>query len=259
MNSLQKHLPSDYSHDSRYFEPFLGAGSLFFRLRPTKSTLSDNNKDLIECYQSVQARPDLVVKYLQEHLAKNCEKYYCQVREKYNTSRPSFAKAALFIYLNKTCFNGIWRVNRNGKFNVPYGHRNPKPILLKQEILAASEALSGSSIFCSDYNHVVGNAKKGDLVYFDPPYPPLNGTSYFTHYTKEGFDERHHAALASAVSVLDKKGAYFMVSNADLPHIRGLYEGFSIHELEVMRWIRSDGKRYCVRELIITNYDVETV
>jgi len=178
------------------------------------------------------------------------------MRKKYNTSKPSIARAALFIYLNKTCFNGIWRVNKKGKFNVPYGYREPPSLPSKEDLLCLSEALSEAKIFHEDYKNAVKNAKRGDFIYFDPPYPPLNGTSYFTHYTKDGFNKRDHKELADLANVLNKRGCYVMISNADVPYIRKLYEStFNIYELEVRRWIRADGNRYMVGEVIITNYD----
>lgn len=254
---LVKHIPPDFSNNNRYYEPFLGAGSLFFRLKPFNATLSDNNKDLIECYKAVQKRPYLVAKYLRQHLLNNCEDYYYKMRKRYNNSELSIAKAALFIYLNKTCFNGIWRVNKKGEFNVPYGHRENPTLPSKDNLLNLSRALSKAKIVHNDYKQVVKYVGEGDFVYFDPPYPPLNGTSFFTHYTKEGFNKKNHVELASVVNMLNKIGCYIMVSNADTPYIRSLYEDtFNIHELEVIRWIRTDGKRYKVREINITNYEV---
>lgn len=254
---LFNHIPPNFSAGNRYYEPFLGAGSLFFRLRPFKATLSDNNKDLIECYKAVQKRPDLIAKYLRQHLLNNCENYYYNMRARYNKSKPSIAKAALFIYLNKTCFNGIWRVNKKGEFNVPYGHIDIPLLPSKEELLNLSKALSDATVLHCDYRRIVRNVKEGDFIYFDPPYPPLNGTSYFTHYTKERFTEKDHVELASIADILNRKGCYIMVSNADTPYIRSLYEDtFNIFEREVVRWIRTDGHRYKVREIIITNYEL---
>lgn len=254
---LEKHLPPHFSNGNRYYEPFLGAGSLFFHLGPSKATLSDNNKDLIDCYKAVKKHPELVLSYLQHHLSNTCEEYYYNMRKKYNNSKASIAKAALFIYLNKTCFNGIWRVNKKGEFNVPYGYREPPSLLSRNNLLDISKALSKATISHKDYKQILRHAKEGDFVYFDPPYPPLNGTSYFTHYTKEGFDKKDHAELASVANMLNERGCYVMISNADMPYIRFLYESiFNIYEIEIMRLIRADGKRYKVREIAITNYEV---
>ena len=254
---LEKHLPPHFSNGNRYYEPFLGAGSLFFHLGASKATLSDNNKDLIDCYKAVKKHPELVLSYLQPHLSNTCEEYYYNMRKKYNNSKASIAKAALFIYLNKTCFNGIWRVNKKGEFNVPYGYREPPSLLSRNNLLDISKALSKATISHKDYKQILRHAKEGDFVYFDPPYPPLNGTSYFTHYTKEGFDKKDHAELASVANMLNERGCYVMISNADMPYIRFLYESaFNIYGIEITRLIRADGKRYKVREIAITNYEV---
>lgn len=257
VNFLEEYMPPNFSNGNRYYEPFLGAGSLFFRLIPLKATLSDNNKDLIECYKAVKEHPEAITAYLQRHLSNTSKDYYYMMREKYNNSNPSIAKAALFIYLNKTCFNGIWRVNKKGKFNVPYGHREPPALPSKDSLLNLSNALSKAKIIHKDYKKVVEYTRKGDFIYFDPPYPPLNGTSYFTHYTKEGFDREDHAELASVARMLNEKGCYIMISNADIQFIRSLYKDmFNLYDLEVTRWISANGKRHKVQELIITNYEV---
>lgn len=256
VNFLEEHMPPNFSNGNGYYEPFLGAGSLFFRLKPLNATLSDNNKDLIECYKAVQKNPELIVKHLQQYLLNNCKNYYYKMRDKYNNSNPSIAKAALFIYLNKTCFNGIWRVNKKGEFNVPYGYREPL-LPSKDNLLNPSTALSKARIIHEDYKKVVEYARKGDFIYFDPPYPPLNGTSYFTHYTKEGFNREDHSELASVAKMLNKEGCHIMISNADIQFIRSLYkEVFNLYDLEVTRWISANGKRHKVQELIITNYEV---
>lgn len=189
-NFLEEHLPQSFTNGNRYYEPFLGAGSLFFRMNTSKATLSDNNKDLIECYKAIKKRPDLIARYLKQHLSNNCKDYYYKMREKYNVSNPSITKAALFIYLNKTSFNGIWRVNKEGFYNVPYGYKEPPSLPTKDDLLNLSNILSKAKIIHKNYKEAVKDAKEGDFIYFDPPYPPLNGTSYFTHYTKEGFDKK---------------------------------------------------------------------
>lgn len=254
---LIDHLPSDFSTINRYFEPFLGAGSLFFSLTPRKAKLSDINKDLIECYQAVKQRPDLVSRYLDQHLAKTCEAYYYQMRYKYNYSKPSIYRAALFIYLNKTCFNGIWRVNKKGKSNVPYGRQDHPALPSKKELVRVSQALASAELEQKNYKDIIEEVRHGDFVYLDPPYPPLSNTSNFTHYTKEGFNKEDHKKLANFARELTQKGCHVLVSNSDTEYIRSLYENdFNIFELEVTRLIRADGKRYKVKEIAITNYDV---
>jgi DNA adenine methylase len=254
---LEKHLPPNVSSMHRYYEPFIGAGSLFFHIKPSKAILSDNNKDLIECYETVQKRPDAILTYLEQYLSNTCEEYYYKMREKYNTSKHSIARAALFIYLNKTCFNGIWRVNKKGEFNVPYGFKEPPALPSKEELRNVSTCLSNVELIHSDYKEAVKNAKRDDFIYFDPPYLPINGTSCFTRYTRDRFTKDDHDELALLAKKLTSKGCYVLISNADGPYIRSLYEDdFNIFELEVTRWIRSDGKRYKVKEVAITNYDV---
>ena len=254
---LEKHLPTNLSSMHKYYEPFIGAGSLFFHIKPSNAILSDTNKDLIECYETVQKRPDAISTYLEQHLSNTCEGYYYKMREKYNTSKHSIARAALFIYLNKTCFNGIWRVNKKGEFNVPYGFKEPPALPSKEELRNVSISLSNVELIHSDYKEAVKNAKRDDFIYFDPPYLPINGTSCFTRYTRDRFTKDDHDELALLAKKLTSKGCYVLISNADGPYIRSLYEDdFNIFELEVTRWIRSDGKRYKVKEVAITNYDV---
>ena len=253
---LIDHLPPDSPTIDRYFEPFLGAGSLFFSLTPRKAKLSDINKDLIECYQAVKKRPDLVSKYLDQHLPKTCEAYYYEMRHRYNNSKLSIHRAALFIYLNKTCFNGIWRVNKRGKFNVPYGRQDHPALPSKEELAEVSKALANAELKQKDYKDIIEEVEQGDFVYLDPPYPPLNSTSNFTHYTKEGFTTEDHRELALFAKELTKKGCYVLISNSDTEYIRSLYQNdFNLFELEVTRLIRADGTRYKVREIAITNYD----
>ena len=248
---LENHLPRKFK---RYFELFLGAGSLFFHICPSNAVLSDKNRCLIECYNAIKENPELVSRHLQEHLPKSSKDYYLEMRKKYNKSEYSISKAALFIYLNKTCFNGIWRVNKKGRFNVPYGR--PPNLPSKDDLVNVSIALSKVELSQKDYKDVVEDIDKGDFVYFDPPYPPLNGTSNFTHYTKERFTKEDHYELAQVAKKLNNKGCYVLISNSNTKYIHSLYkDDFNMFELEVMRCIRADGKRYKIREIVITNYN----
>jgi len=181
---LVQFLPSDIS-GLIYHELFLGAGSLFFAVQPETAFLSDANAHLIDCFVAVRDHPDLVSRYLSSHRKQDSKGHYCAVRDSYNTGRGSAAQAARFIYLNKTCFNGIFRVNQKGEFNVPYGRdtRAKKDLVLpsRESLRNASQALSGASLSAVSYEKAVGSPGKNDFYYLDPPYPPLNGTSYFTH------------------------------------------------------------------------------
>ena len=252
---LKSHLPKNFSSIKKCYEPFLGAGSLFFNLKPDHAILSDLNEDLIECYRAIKKKSELISKYLSGHLKENSEDYYKKMRIKYNRSKNSMSKAALFIYLNKTCFNGIWRVNKKGEFNVPYGHKEPPSLPTKDHLINIAKALSNAELYNLDYEEALKNAGEGDFVYLDPPYPPLNKTSNFAHYTKERFTKEDQKRVVKVSKKLSKKGCLVMISNSSIDFIRSLYkEDFNIYELELWRWIRADGKRYKIKEVVITNY-----
>jgi len=254
INHLLKFIPKDLSK-RLYIEPFLGAGSLFFALQPSKAILSDYNKHLIECFIYVRNFPELVAHYLLEHRNNNSMKYYYEIRNKYNSSNPSVEQAARFIYLNKACFNGIFRVNQRGEFNVPYGRKEP-PFLPNQKWLQkASIALKKATLKSLDFNEILSNAKKGDFIYMDPPYPPLNNTSNFTHYTKDKFNITDQRRLAESVYALNNRGCYIMMTNADIPLIRELYKKFKLISLSVRRYITCKSVKHEVSELIIRNYN----
>lgn len=239
-----------------YWEPFLGAGSLFFSLLPSRAVLADRNTDLVACFRAVRDRPDLVLRYLRIHAAHTSESYYYAIRTRFNRSADSVAKSAMFIYLNKTCFNGIWRVNKKGEFNVPYGHKQHPALPSRTQLLSASTALESTELKAGDFREVLQKARSADFIYLDPPYPPLNKTAHFTHYTKEGFDTDAQIAVARMATLLDKRGCRVLVSNANTEFIRSLYDGFQILDRGVTRWIRADGKRYQADEIAVVNYDV---
>ena len=250
---LLKCLPY-YLKDRTYREPFLGGASLFFALKPNNAILSDANEHLIDCYKSVRDQTDLIAEYLQEHRRNNSEKYYYKIRQFYNKANHSAAQAARFIYLNRAGYNGVFRVNQQGLYNVPYGKRKrlALPTLMKLQNIA--KLLLPAKLKACSFGEAVKSAGPRDFVYLDPPYPPINGTSYFTHYTKDRFGHDDQVKVAELARVLDRKGAKFMLSNADTPKIRELYEGFIIVSLPVTRFITCKKIRHCVKELIIINY-----
>lgn len=250
---LLNSVPSDVNRGI-YWEPFLGAGSLFFALRPRRAVISDRNAQLIACFRAVRDHPDLVLKYVRMHAARTSDDYYKKIRLRYNKSRDSIAKAAMFIYLNKTCFNGIWRVNRKGEFNVPYGFKEPPAIPSKNDLLVASIALKNAEIRAEDFRGVLTGAQSGDFVYLDPPYPPLNGTSYFTHYTKDRFCDDDQEAVVRMASLLANRGCRVMISQARTPRIVKSFNNWHIEVLSVVRWITCKSKRHRVEEVVITNY-----
>jgi len=242
-----------------YREPFLGAGSLYFALKPKIAYLSDLNGDLIFCYQQIRDYPDLIYRYLRQHMAQNSESYYHDVRNKYNRSGPSVAQAARFIYLNKTSFNGIFRVNSKGQFNVPYGHRKNPSFESRQVLKSISRLLGNAFLIPQSYEIALSDTEVQchDFIYLDPPYPPLSDTSYFTHYTAKGCswdDQKNVAALAKR---LKDNNCFVMISNVDTQLIRALYSDsdWHFHTIPVTRWIAANGSRHKVAELVITNYE----
>lgn len=246
-------VPDDFTAGT-YREPFLGAGSLFFALQPPKAVLSDANACLISCYEHVRDNWAVVNRCLRLHGRQTNEEHYYKTRTLYNRSKHSAAQAARFIYLNKTCFNGIFRVNLKGQFNVPYGWKEP-PALPNAELLErASKALKHAVLVSQGFEEALQQAKRNDFVYLDPPYPPLNGTAYFTHYTMDRFTQSDQERLASTVRRLDRVGCRVLMTSADIPLIRRLYKGFQIWSLPVTRFVTCKALRHTVSEVVITNY-----
>ena len=237
----------------RYFEPFVGGGAVFFDLAPDRAVLNDANLDLIATYSvvadNVEHLIDLLVKYQVGH----SETQYYGTRTLFNEDTVEHVmspvqRAAAFIYLNKTCFNGLWRVNKDGDFNVPMGkYKNPK-ICDVENLRAVSQALRRVTFRAGDFNEAVMDAGRGDFVYFDPPYHDT-----FTSYTAGSFDENAQAALALCAHNLAARGVHVVLSNNDTPLIRKLYAGFHITEVQCTRAVNSDGAgRGAVTELLIS-------
>ena len=244
-----------------YHEPFLGGGSLYFHLQPTYSILSDLNEELINCYQNVQCNVENVIDVLDnwENTHETFEKVRGMDRDADWSLVKDDVKAARFIFLNRTCYNGLYRVNRNGQFNVPYGkYKTRKPV--NYELLRnCSERLSlePTIVQCNNYKgRLFDMLDENSFVYFDPPYLPLSDTSNFTSYTQFPFGQKEHTELALYVKRLTERGVKCMVSNCDHPFIRNLYKDFNIHTVEAKRNINCvASKRKPITELIITNYE----
>jgi DNA adenine methylase len=258
LSRMARYLPGDV-RERRYIEPFAGAASMLLAVKPTTGILSDANELLMQCFGHIRDNPDLIADYLRGHLLSNSEEYYYQVRTRFNEAGDSIAQAARFIYLNKTCFNGIYRVNQRGAFNVPYGHKDPPALPSRRELRRASEVLNAVQLRSSPFANAVNDAREGDFVYLDPPYPPLNGTSYFTHYTANRFGWDDHTEVARTFRELSDRGCLLLMSNADLPRIRRLFTGYRRSVLDVTRYITCRTVKHIVQELIITNYDPEDV
>lgn len=254
INKLLSFLPADIQKRN-YKEPFLGAGSLFFAIQPENALLSDANEHLINCYRYIKNDYDLVHQYIVSHLHNTSKEYYYKIRKLYNNSKPSAAQSARFIYLNKSCFNGIFRVNKKNEFNVPYGWKEPPSLPSKSLLKMASKALKKAELLPLSFESILLRITDNDFVYIDPPYPPLNGTSYFTHYTKERFGKEDQLQLAEFVNHVNRTGAKFMMSNADTELIKVLYGHYNLFDISVTRWITCKSKKHKVSELVITNYD----
>ncbi len=239
----------------RYYEPFAGGAALFFRTAPRRAVLSDANEDLIALYTAITEDVNAVIRRLQHHREAHDEKHYYAMRAKWNEHHESWSnaeRAAAFIYLNKTCFNGLWRVNRAGDFNVPIGRYADPPICVPDALRAAQAVLARAELRCGDYKKAVEDAHKGDFAYFDPPYDPVTPTANFTSYSAVGFGPDDQRALADTARQLVAKGVQVMLSNSDTPFIRSIYKGFKIDRVKCPRAINSNAaKRGDVDEVII--------
>ena len=236
LSQMAQYLPEDV-RNRQYIEPFAGAASMLLAVKPTSGILSDSNELLMRCFGHIRDNPERIADYLMLHLIHSSEKYYYQIRDRFNKSNDSIAQAARFIYLNKTCFNGIYRVNQQGIFNVPYGHKNPPSLPTRRDLKLISQVLANIDLYTADFKDILDIASKDNFVYLDPPYPPLNGTSYFTHYTANRFNWDDHIELAHVFQKLCKRGCLVMMSNADHPRIRKLFANYKIHKLNVIRYI----------------------
>jgi DNA adenine methylase len=253
---LSGRAPKDYR---RYFEPFVGGGALFFRTAPSSAVLNDCNPDLINAYRCVAWNVESVAHRLVELRRRHDEAHYYALRDRFNDrARPmtDVARAAAFIYLNKTCYNGLWRVNAKGGFNVPIGRYKDPQIFDREQLRAASRLLQRAEIRTGDYRSCADAARAGDFVYFDPPYAPLSATASFTAYTAGDFDADDQRALADLARYLRAQGVHVLISNSDAPLIRELYEGldgFVVDEVECSRAINSKAaSRGAITELLIS-------
>jgi DNA adenine methylase len=262
LNQFKKYYPDDID---RYFEPFIGSGAVFFDIKknysPEYCCISDSNKNLIDLYKTVKKNSSKLIfkleKYKMEHL-KNPKEFYYKQREKYNKTENLIEKSALLLYLNKTCFNGLYRVNSKGGFNVPFGRYKNPAILQKDKINAASKLLQDVEIKHMGFEKILNYAKKGDFVYFDPPYYPLSKTSNFTSYHKDEFLEEKQKQLAKVFYKLHKKGCKLMLSNSNTSFIKNLYnkdKDVKIHLVNARRMINSKATgRGKIKELLVVNY-----
>ncbi|HXE72306.1 MAG TPA: DNA adenine methylase [Candidatus Nitrosotenuis sp.] len=253
LSQYAPHFPRRYRN---YYEPFVGGGAVFFYLAPDarrkRVRLSDINAELISFYQVLQRDPQGLAALLAEHSRRHSREHYYAVRA--TQPQDPVERAARLLYLNKTCYNGLYRVNSRGCFNVPLGRYENPAILDEERLWAASQALQGVELASEPFWGVLEHARRGDLVYLDPPYQPLSATSSFTSYTAESFGEAEQRGLAEVYRELARRGCKVLLSNSDTPLVRRLYEGFRQHPIQARRFINSRAdRRGAVTELLISN------
>ena len=260
---IKERMPEKYNN---YYEPFVGGGAVTFELLPTNAIINDINKALINAYRQICNEPkaflETINKLDSDMLGKRTEvlgkEYYYSLREHYNDklmkAEYDVELAALFVFINKHCFNGLYRVNGKGLFNVPYNNSR-RASVDESVIMAVSKYLQGVNIIDGDFEEACRNANKGDFIFFDSPYAPLNPTS-FESYTKEGFDIESHKRLAKLFDELTAKGCYCMLTNHNTDLINELYgnKGYRIDVVSVKRMINSDATNRVGEEVIICNY-----
>ena len=261
LSKIKDLMPKEYN---RYFEPFVGGGALLFEIKPKDFLINDFNSELVEAYKSLTNKSDfeLLKESLKAHENEHSEEHYYEVREmdksKDFLDLPRNVRAARMIYLNKACFNGLYRVNAKGYFNVPSGKKKKVTCFEESNLNDLYNFFNSSSyeILNGDFEEAVRNAKKGDFVYFDPPYDTWDDKNSFTSYAKNPFGKEEQVRLSNVYKALSNKGVYVMLSNHNTDFIRELYKDFNIHIVEAKRMINSkaDG-RGNVEEVIITNYE----
>lgn len=250
LDELRREAPERFS---RYHEPFLGGGALFFDLRPKRAFLTDSNERLIRTYRGVQNQVEEVIGLLQEHQVRHNRRYFLTMRARLDVDGQSDAEvAAWFIYLNRTGYNGLYRVNSRNVFNVPPGSYKRPKICDAHNLRACARALRGVRLAVSGFEQVVRRAKPGDFVYFDPPYVPLTRTSSFTDYTSKGFGEAEQTKLRDVARALRDKGVHVLLSNSSAPLVHELYSDFRRIEVSARRAVNSQGRgRGPVQELLL--------
>lgn len=235
----------------RYYEPFLGGGAVFFGLKPQRATLSDINPDLIATYTAIRDEVDAVIEALQGY---RCDKDdYYRVRSQSLDGLTSAQRAARLIFLNRTCFNGLYRVNRLGQFNVPFGRYTNPTICHTDNLQQVSRAMQNMRLRCQPVSQVARQARRGDFVYFDPPYVPLSATAQFVSYARGGFALEDQKKLARLFAALARRGVQVLLSNSDTPLVRHLYRKFRIEQVMARRRIsRTVEGRGAVAEVLVS-------
>ena len=259
IDKLKRYVPDEFD---TYYEPFIGGGALLFELSPRRAVINDSNEELMNVYSVLcdEEKFKKMCSVLNHYEKEHCEEFYYDIRNKDRNKNAykrlsDYTRAARTIYLNKACFNGLYRVNSKDEFNVPFGKKERVNTYDGGNLITVSNYLTMNDveILSVDFEQSVKNAKKGDFIYFDPPYD--SETSTFNSYTEDGFGKDEQIRLAKVFKELDSRGCYVMLSNHNTSLINDLYKNFNIHVIEAKRNINSNGKkRGKVKEVIITNF-----
>lgn len=244
---LRKHIPDQFN---RYIEPMMGAGAMFFDLQPKHAILADSNEELVNAYTVVRDSVEELISKLKHF--KNDEKIYYEIRSQDPLGLSPVYRAARLIYLNKTCFNGLYRVNKQGQFNVPFGHRKNPTICDADNLRAASQALAGVKVLLGDYLKTLKKyAQPGDFIFLDPPYHPVSNYADFKRYTKEFFYEEDHVSLRDEVDRLVQNGCYVLLTNSNTDFVRDLYKRYSYFVVDTRRNISSKAATRTGEDLVV--------
>jgi DNA adenine methylase len=257
---IQEFIPSSFN---TYFEPFVGGGAVLFTLQPPHAVINDRNAELINCYGVIKDAVETLIAQLEHHKAHNAKDYYYQIRQldreaQFADRYCHIARAARIIYLNKTCYNGLFRVNSRGQFNVPFG-KYAAPAIVEPEVLREVSAYLNHNqveILSTDFETAVAEARSGDFVYFDPPYDPISDTASFTKYGANGFGRTEQERLRHVFGRLDRLGCKLLLSNAHTEFIQELYRGYNCAIVSATRAINSNTKkRGRINEVLISNFE----
>jgi len=256
LNQLSKYFPREYNN---YHEPFMGGGAVFFylfeeiRIKNAKAYLSDSVEEIINLYKVIRDDVERLITISRKHIYD--QKYYYYIRSQDPAKLDDIQRASRTLYLNKTCFNGLYRVNSKGQFNVSFGDYTDPVIVNEEALRNASRTFQQAELYAGDFEIVLKNARAGDFVYCDPPYVPLSPTSNFTGYTSGAFGFTDHRRLRDVFAALKERGCYVMLSNSNTDFVRDLYRGCNIKIINATRAINSDAsKRGSIKELVILSY-----
>lgn len=260
IDEIIKYVPDSFS---TYYEPFLGGGAVLFELQPKKAVVNDVNEELMNIYEVIKDNVDELIEGLKRHKIKNDKAYFYEIREldrdreQYNLLTP-VERASRIIYLNKTCYNGLFRVNKSGEFNAPFGNYKNPNIVNETTLRAVSAYFNKAKIrfTCQDFEDALKWSRKGAFVYLDPPYDPVSETASFTGYDKGGFDHNEQIRLKKTCDKLNKKGIKFLLSNSATDFIMDLYQDYKIEVIQAKRVINSKAdRRGNVDEVLVMNFE----